>query len=118
MKNLFLGLALIATNAFAEIPSGRYVLDKIICTDGAELKLGGKFMQYDVTLEVEEGLMKMTALAKSASWSPFKLDCTQVNVGKFSYVGETQYEGYLAPEIIKCNAKAWETILNKQKFGV
>lgn len=118
MKTLVLGLALISTSLMAEIPTGKYILDKIVCTDGKELKLGGKFMQYDVTLDVEEGVMKMTALAKSASWSPFKLDCTQVNVGKFSYVGESQYEGYLLPEVVKCNASAWEAILNKQKFGV
>lgn len=118
MKKLLLLTTLLATSAMADIPSGHYVLDKIECTDGKVLKLGGKFMQYQVTLDVSEGEMKMTALAKSASWSPFKLDCAQTNVGKFSYVGETQYEGYLAMDTVECNAGAWETILKKQKFGV
>lgn len=118
MKMLLVFALLFSVNCFADIPQGHYVLDKIECSDGKVLKLGGKFMQYHITLDVTDHEMLMTAKATSASWSPFKLECTQTNKGKFSYIGETQYEGYLAMDVVDCNAKAWEAILKKQKFGV
>jgi len=118
MKKMALLFLLLSTSVFADIPHGRYVLDKIQCASGDVLKLGGKFMVYKVTLDITDADMKMTAIAKSGSWAPFKLDCTQVNTGKYSYRGDTQYEGDLALDSVKCNAKTWEKILRKQLFGV
>lgn len=116
MKTLV--LLLLTMTTFAQIPSGKYTLEKIECSDGKILKIGGKFMIYTVTLDVSEEKMKMTAIAKSAKWAPFKLDCTQVNEGEFKVVSSSQYEGSLPLASVKCNAKTWEGILNKQHFGV
>lgn len=116
MKALLVTLT--ALTSFAQIPQGKYTLSKIECSDGKVLKLGGKFMIYNVSLEVGAEDMKMTAVAKNAKWAPFKLDCTQVNTGKYKITSDTQYEGSLALTSVKCNAKAWEGILNKQHFGV
>jgi len=117
MKFLFT-LLFIASIANASLPQGNYVLKKIQCSNGEDLKLGGKFMLYDVSFDITDVDIKMTAIAKSAKWAPFKLDCTQVNVGKYSLIGDNQYEGYLAVDTVNCNAKAWESILRKQLFGV
>lgn len=117
MKTLLLGLFL-SMNALAQIPTGSYILEKIQCKGDKTLKLGGKFMQYKITLDVTEGLMKMTAVAKNGSWAPFKLRCTQINEGKFSYTGDNTYEGNLGLLSVKCNAATWENILRKQLFGV
>lgn len=110
---LFFGLSVLA-----QIPTGNYKLEKIVCSDGKVLKLGGKFMIYDVSLEIFESEMKMTAIAKNAKFAPFKLNCTQVNKGSYTITSETNYEGSLPLFSVKCNAKAWESILNKQHFGV
>ncbi|OUR99801.1 hypothetical protein A9Q84_01875 [Halobacteriovorax marinus] len=118
MKKLALLFLILSTSVFADIPVGHYELDKIMCSNGEALKLGGKFMSYTIALDVTEIDMKMTAVAKSASWSPFKLFCTQINVGKFSYIEDNKYEGYLALNSVKCNAKIWEGRLRKHAFGI
>ena len=61
--------------------------------------------------------MKMTAVAKSGSWAPFKLNCTQVNEGDYVYTQEGKYEGELLNTSVKCNAKAWTAILKKKLFN-
>jgi hypothetical protein len=118
MKALAFLLVLVSISSFADIPTGKYRLEKIQCKSGKVLKLGGKFMQYNVTLDVTDADMKMTAIAKSADWAPFKLNCTQINFGKFSYSGDSQFSGSLPMTSVKCNAKTWENILRKQLFGV
>lgn len=118
MKKLGLLLILLSTSVLADIPAGHYELDQIKCADGNELKLGGKFMTYKIALDVTDGEMKMTAVAKSGSWAPFKLYCTQINTGKFSYIEDDKYEGYLSLSSVKCNAKIWEGRLKKHAFGI
>ena len=116
---LFILLSLfVSTTAMATIPTGKYLLDKIQCKTGKTLKLGGKFMTYKITLDVTESDMVMTAKAKSGSWAPFKLSCTQINKGTFVYTKENTYEGDLPKDSIRCNAKAWVKILQKKQFGV
>ncbi len=108
---------LVATSIMAAIPSGKYKLDKIVCTSGKELKLGGKFMVYTVTLDVTASDMRMTAIAKSGSWAPFRIDCTQTNYGKYSMINGSSYQGYLALENVACNNQAWTNRLRKRPFG-
>lgn len=118
MTKLSLVLALLSFNAFATIPTGKYQVDKIQCSTGKVMKLGGKFMVYKIFLDVGEGEMVMTAKANSGSWAPFKLNCTQVNKGTFTYTQENKYEGELPNVSVKCNASVWTSILKKKLFGV
>lgn len=114
----FLLLSLLMSSAFAHIDDGHYVLDTIECSDGTTLNMGGKFMTYNLTLDVTGNELKMIARVQSNKWAPFKVNCTQVNLGKFSYTGVNQYEGYLDMVSAECNANIWVGILEKQKFGV
>ncbi len=109
---------LLAFSTFATIPQGSYLLDRIECTTGQVLKLGGAFMRYNVTIEIAEESIEMTAIAKSAKWAPYILNCTQVNAGEFKYVGEGQYVGGLEIADVDCNLGVWKNILKKQHFGV
>lgn len=117
MKLVLIGLMLSLTT-LANIPQGRYQIDKIQCSTGKVLHLGGKFMIYKIFLDVGEGNMKMTATARSGSWAPFKLNCTQENEGTFTYTQEGKYEGELPNTLVKCNAQAWIRIMKKKLFGV
>lgn len=118
MKLLALLTILVSTQVLANIPTGKYKADKIQCKTGKALKLGGKFMVYTITLDVTDTNMVMTAKAKSGSWAPFKLNCTQVNKGSYVYTQENKYEGDLPNTSVKCNAAAWTAILKKKLFGV
>lgn len=109
---------LASATAFATIPEGRYKVDKIQCKTGKQLKLGGRFMVYSLLLDVGATSWKMTAKAKSGSWAPFRLDCTQINRGKFTYTAEGKLEGDLPNESVECNAAAWTEILKRRLFGV
>jgi hypothetical protein len=62
--------------------------------------------------------MTMTANANSGRWAPFKLNCTQVNQGEYTYTQENKYEGDLPNISVKCNNSAWTSILKKRLFGV
>lgn len=105
--------------ANAEITPGLYQVEKIQCAkSGKQLKLGGSFMVYDIKLNVTDKSMKMTAVAKSGSWAPFRLNCTQVNEGTFTYTSENTYEGELPNISVECNADMWTRILKKKLFGV
>ena len=100
MKIFALITYLLSFCAFATIPNGNYVVEKIQCHKSRKvLKLGGKFMVYTIKLNVQETELIMTATAKSGSWAPFKLNCEQVNKGKIVYTKENTYEGDL-PNII------------------
>lgn len=118
MKLLTLAIALMATPVLAKLPTGKFTLEKIQCSTGKTLKLGGKFMVYKVNLDITDSTLKMSVTAKSGSWAPFKLNCVQINNGKYSLIGDSQYSGYLSKDYVKCNAKAWEDIVNKKGFGV
>lgn len=118
MKLMILMLTLVTTTAFANIPLGKYQVEKIQCKTGKTMKLGGKFMLYTIFLEVSENYMVMTANAKSGSWAPFKLNCTQVNKGKYVYTQQNVYEGDLPNISVQCNSPAWTNILKKRLFGV
>jgi hypothetical protein len=118
MKLLALLTMMISTQVLANIPTGKYKADKIQCKTGKVMKLGGKFMIYSIYLDVAATNMVMTARAKSGSWAPFKLDCTQVNKGSYVYTQENKYEGELPNVSVKCNAAAWTAILKKKLFGV
>ena len=118
MKFMTLALALLSTSAFATIPTGKYQVEKIQCSTGKVMKLGGKFMVYKIFLEVGDGVMEMTAKANSGSWAPFKLNCTQVNRGTFTYTQENKYEGELPNVSVKCNSSVWTSLLKKKLFGV
>lgn len=118
MKFVIAMMALWSMSVFATIPTGNYKVDKIQCKTGKKLKLGGKFMVYTIYLEVAETEMIMTAKAKSGSWAPFKLNCTQINKGAYVYTQEKKYEGELPNTSAKCNARAWTGILKKKLFGV
>lgn len=118
MKLLAMALALFSVNALAAIPTGKYKADKIQCKTGKIMKLGGQFMVYTIYLDVASTQMTMTATAKSGSWAPFRLDCTQVNRGNYVYTQENKYEGDLPNISVKCNSPAWTSILKKRLFGV
>ncbi len=118
MKLLVLITMLVSFGAMANIPVGKYKVEKIQCTGGKVMKLGGKFMVYEIFLDVSDSEMVMTANAKSGSWAPFRLDCTQVNKGTFTYTQEGKYEGDLPNTSVKCNAATWTRILKKKLFGV
>lgn len=117
MKTIITAL-LIASSALAQIPLGTYKAEKIQCKTGKVMKLGGKFMVYEIFLDVKASEMVMTARAKSGSWAPFKLDCTQVNRGDYVYTQEGKYEGELPNISAKCNNPMWTNILKKKLFGV
>lgn len=106
--------------AYADIPEGKYLLNKIVCTTGKVIKLDSKekFVGYKVYLTVKDLAMTMTAKARSKGWASFILNCDQRNKGKFSYVGDDQFEGYLSLDKVKCNVKMWTGIVKKRKFGV
>lgn len=118
MKFLLTLLVLLSVSAFANIPDGKYKVDKIQCSTGKIMKLGGKFMVYEIYLDIAGSKMTMTAKADSGSWAPFRLHCTQVNEGSFVYTKEGKYEGDLPNTSTKCNADAWTSILKKKLFGV
>lgn len=118
MKYTAILLSLLATSAFANIPIGKYKADEVKCKSGRALKLGGKFMVYTIFLEVAATEMTMTANANSGSWAPFKLNCTQVNRGKYVYTQENVYEGDLPNISVQCNNPAWTNILKRRLFGV
>ncbi len=119
MKSLMLLLlATFTLSAGAVIPKGLYKVDKIQCKSGYSLKLGGKFMEYSVMLNVLETELVMSVKAKSGSWAPFKLNCDQVNRGKIVYTAENKYEGDLPMVKAKCNAETWTNIIKKKQFGV
>lgn len=118
MKLFTVLMLLVSMSAMATIPTGRYKVEKIQCTTGKVMKLGGKFMVYTIYLDVSDRDMVMTAHAKSGSWAPFRLDCTQVNKGTFTYTQENKYEGELPNVSVKCNADRWTNILKKKLFGV
>ena len=115
---IFIFLLFTSTALLANIPEGRYQLDKIQCSTGKVLKQGGQFITYKLLLDITDSQMKMTALAKSGSWAPFKLDCIQINEGSFTYTQEGKYEGDLPNTSVRCNAKTWTNILKKRLFGV
>ena len=118
MRLIAIIMMLTTVGAYANIPVGQYKVDKIQCKTGKELKLGGRFMVYSLLLDVEATSWKMTAIAKSGSWAPFRLDCTQINVGKFTYTSEGKLEGDLPNESVECNSPAWTEILRRKLFGV
>ena len=118
MRLIAILMMLTTVGAYANIPVGQYKVDKIQCKTGKELKLGGRFMVYSLLLDVEATSWKMTAIAKSGSWAPFRLDCTQINVGKFTYTSEGKLEGDLPNESVECNSPAWTEILRRKLFGV
>jgi hypothetical protein len=118
MKIILVLLMFVSLNSMANIPTGNYKVEKIQCTGGKIMKLGGKFMVYEIFLDVSTTEMVMTANAKSGSWAPFKLNCTQINKGKFTYTQENKYEGELPNISVKCNADTWTRILKKKLFGV
>lgn len=110
---------IILTPAFADIAPGRYQVDQIQCHKSKKvLSLGGKFMVYTIFMDITDTEMTMTAHAKSGSWAPFKLDCTQINQGTYAYTQEGKYEGELPNISVKCNADTWTSILKKKLFGV
>ena len=104
--------------ALANIPNGNYKIEKIQCQSGKVMKLGGKFMIYEIFLKVSGNEMTMTAKANSADWAPFKLNCTQVNQGQFQYTQAGQFEGDLPNISVECNNPSWTNILKKRLFGV
>lgn len=119
MRILAILMMFVSATAMANIPTGRYKVDKIQCTkSGKELKLGGRFMVYTILLDVEATAWTMTAIAESGSWAPFRLNCTQINKGKFTYTAEGQLEGDLPNESVACNNPAWTRILKQRLFGV
>jgi hypothetical protein len=109
---------LIPVQLFANIPHGNYKIEKIQCQSGKVMKLGGKFMIYEIYLNIKENEMTMTAKANSADWAPFKLNCTQINQGTFRYTQEGQFEGELPNISVECNNPTWTNILKKRLFGV
>lgn len=117
MKAL-IGMFLVIGSATAQIPLGKYKAEKIQCKSGKTMKLGGKFMVYEIFLDVKQTEMVMTANANSGSWAPFKLNCTQLNKGSYVYTQEGKYEGELKNISAKCNNAMWEAILKKKLFGV
>lgn len=117
MKKLLIALTILISNSHADIPSGRYILEKIQCTSGTKLKLGSDSMKYSISLDVSEGEMTMTAILKADYWSTIKLNCTQINKGTFSYSGDSQYNGYLALDYAKCNNFLYTKILKMNAFG-
>lgn len=100
------------------IPDGDYKIEKIQCKSGKTLKLGGKFLIYDIFLNINSNEMTMTAKAHAGDWAPFKLECTQVNKGNFTYISSDQYEGSLPNISVQCNNDMWTNILKKKLFGV
>lgn len=117
MKTL-LAAVLVISSAMAQIPLGKYKAEKIQCKTGKVMKLGGKFMVYEIFLDVKASEMVMTAVAKSGSWAPFKLNCSQVNRGSYVYTQEGKYEGELPNISAKCNNAMWTAILKRKLFGV
>lgn len=118
-----MSVLLVAGNTYGKIPVGTYLLDNITCSNGKKLKMfskdGSHGMKYTVTLEVQNaGRMKMTAVAKSFSFAGFKLNCTQVNLGKFSYINNSSYQGYLSLDSVKCNVPGFTNRLRRKGFGV
>lgn len=118
MKTLLVLLTIMSAAISGEIPLGKYKVEKIQCNTGKVMKLGGKFMVYEIFLEVKASEMIMTAHAKSGSWAPFKLDCEQVNRGQYIYAQEGKFEGELPNISAKCNSPTWTRILKKKLFGV
>lgn len=111
-------MSVLSFNVFSTIPVGQYKVEKIQCQSGKVMKLGGKFMVYEIFLKVTEVDLTMTAKAKSGSWAPFRLDCTQVNRGQFVHTQEGKFEGELVNVAVECNSPAWTAILKKKLFGV
>jgi hypothetical protein len=119
MKLFLSSIILIMSSVvLAEIPTGTYKVDKIQCKTGYALKLGGKFMEYAVYLDVRSTEMTMRVSAKAGSWAPFRLNCSQENKGRIVYTAENKYEGDLPMTKAKCNAETWTNIIKKKQFGV
>lgn len=117
-KLAYLFLIYSSFSALAVIPEGTYKATKIQCKSGKVMKLGGKFIIYDIFLDVKPNEMMMTAKAYSGDWAPFKLQCTQINKGTISYISEEKYSGSLPNTFVECNNPTWTKLLKKRLFGV
>ncbi|MDD0852775.1 hypothetical protein HBN50_06695 [Halobacteriovorax sp. GB3] len=122
MKKALLSLLILPTLTYANIPTGNYQLQKIICTKSNEtiynIDKRSKYMNYYIGLDIQDGTMRMKAVVKALEWNPAGLfNCTQYNSGKFSYKGENQYEGYLDYESGKCNIALMTRYIEKRKLG-
>lgn len=117
-KMMFVVFLSLSWSVFSHIPTGNYKVEKIQCKSGKVMKLGGKFMAYEIFLKVAESEMTMTAKAKSHDWSPFRLNCVQINHGTFQYTHDGEFDGELPNVNVECNNEAWTNILKKRLFGV
>lgn len=119
MKNYILFLSLLLINSgFSAIPLGKYQIEKIQCKKGKTLKLGGKYINYDIDLFVSESKMKMVAIATAFDWAPFKIKCTQINEGRYTLTGANKYEGDLPNKTATCDPSLWTRFLKDNLFGV
>ena len=119
MKFSMLMLVFFCFSAFATIPAGKYKVEKIQCHKSKEvMKLGGKYMSYDIFLNITDTKLQMNVSAKSRSHAPFNLKCDQTNAGSIVYTKENIFEGELKITNLKCNAWAYEKILKMKNFGV
>ena len=63
MTKIMIFVFLISSNLFANIPIGKYKLEKIQCKKGYKLPLGHRTMRYDVFFEVSTDTLQMKANA-------------------------------------------------------
>ena len=73
---------LFSLTIWASIPLGRYQVEKIQCKSGKVSELGGKYMIYNIFLEVGPTSMTMSATAQSNRRNvPINVTCLQINQG-------------------------------------
>jgi hypothetical protein len=108
MKVLLLAMLFISSRAQAGLPEGNFVLDKIECSNGKLLKIGGPFFAYEMNYTVADGRMTLVAKANARKFSPIQLFCTIQNEGNYFDLSEGQFEGELLPTTCKCVNKRGE----------
>ena len=122
MKTTSLASLLITTflsvNLYANLPTGSFKIEKIQCKTGHIMDVGGKFMVYDILLDITDKNIKMTATVEGGDWMPGTLNCEQINYGRYTNTRENQYEGDLPNIKTKCNNAAWTAMLKRWLFGV
>lgn len=108
MKLLSLFTVFFSLSAYAVLPQGNFHLDKIQCSNGKTLKMGGPFFEYTMIYTIKDGHMSLVAKARAKKFSPIQLFCTIENEGNYYDLEEGKIEGELLPTTCICNNKRGE----------
>ena len=108
MKFLIVLAITLSANVWGDVPTGIFKLDKIQCSDGKVLNIGGRFFDYSMKLVTGSEKMTVTAVNASKTIANFKLTCTIVNEGDYQNVEDGKFRGELKEKNCVCKNKRGE----------